>query len=212
MPDLTKHDWLEVNHYMRDDYRLLVAAMAARQIPTAPPELQTLARTAFGSIPVRGARNFSKGDLVQQRLALAKAMPTVPQIASLVIALWSLAAQSQINLLKQAGETGGLEFAPDWDWRKGMEGFYDFESIPLLSALADGLGEHTDEKNADHLKLAALWLGPAVTNPDALANVPQELQPDHADDDEHAHDHDAEHTHAPETESQPTEPHPDQSS
>lgn len=171
------HPWLDVNNYMREDYRLLVATMAARQIKNAPPELATLARKAFESIQVAGARSFSRADLVQQRKALAKAMPGGhPQISALVIALWAGAAESQINVLKQAGETAGLEFEADWDWQKGMEGFYDFEDIPLLSALSDKLGEHTSSQDSDHLKLAALWLGPQVTNPEALGEPEQEGQ------------------------------------
>lgn len=169
MPELTLHEWIQVNHNMRDDYRLLVATMAARQIQTVEPELQKLARATFGAIPVPGARSFFKGDLVQQRKALAKAMQTEPPVTALVIALWAHGAQAQINLLKQAGEQAGLEFDPAWDWRKGIDGFYPFEQIPVLAALADGLGAHTSEQDYDHLKLAALWLGPAVTNPEALA-------------------------------------------
>src|SRR2546423_9223288 len=80
MTELHLHNWVDVNTYMRDDYRLLVAAMAARQMASVEPELQALARTAFGSIIVPGARSFSKADLVQQRKALAKAMPGSPQI------------------------------------------------------------------------------------------------------------------------------------
>jgi hypothetical protein len=162
------HPWADVNNYMRDDYRLLVATMAARAVGTAPQELETLARTAFNSITVPGARSFFRADLVQQRKALARAMPNSPQLTALVIALWSLAAASQINLLRQAGETASLQFAPDRDWQKALDGFYDFDDIPLLTGLADGLGEHASAQDADHFKLAALWLGPAVTNRDAL--------------------------------------------
>jgi hypothetical protein len=165
-------NWDEVNQYMRDDYRLLVASMAVREIPSVEPELQKLARAAFASIPVQGARSFFKGHFVEQRKALARAMQNQPHLTALVIALWAHAAQAPIQLLKQAGETAGLEFDAAFDWRKGMEGFFVFEDIPLLSALADGLGEHTTEQNYDHLKLAALWLGPAVTNRDALAGPP----------------------------------------
>ncbi|MBI4670800.1 MAG: hypothetical protein HY741_03915 [Chloroflexi bacterium] len=168
MPDLILHEWIQVNQNMRDDYRLLVATMAARQLKTVEPELQTLAREAFSAIPVPGARSFFKGDLLQQRKALAKTMQTEPHVAALVIALWAHAAESQINLLKQAGEQAGLQFDDTWDWHKGMNGFYTFEDIPVLAALADGLGAHTSEQDYDHLKLAALWLGPAATNPDAL--------------------------------------------
>jgi len=169
MPNLTLHEWIQVNHNMRDDYRLLVATMAARQIQSVEPELQKMARAAFGAIPVPGARSFFKGDLIQQRKALAKTMQTEPNVAALVIALWAHAAQAQINLLKQAGEQAGLQFDPAWDWHQGVNGFYQFEEIPILAALADGLGAHTSAQDYDHLKLAALWLGPAVTNPDALA-------------------------------------------
>lgn len=172
MTEMHLHNWADVNAYMREDYRLLVAAMAARQMGSVDPELQTLARTAFSSVPVPGARSFSKADLVQQRKALAKAMPASPQITSVVIALWASAADSYMTLLKQAGAMAGLEFSQDWTWQKGMEGFYAFEDIPVLSALADGLGEKMQEKDYDHLKLAALWLGPAVTNPEALSTPP----------------------------------------
>lgn len=168
------HAWVDVNGYMRDDYRLLVATMAARQIKSAPPELAALARKAFEAISVPGARSFFRADLVGQRKALAKTMQGQPQISALVIALWAGAAESQINLLKQAGETAGLEFAADWDWGKGMEGFYDFNDIVLLSTLSDKLGEHMSEQDADHLKLAALWLGPAVTNVKALGEPKEE--------------------------------------
>lgn len=207
MSDLILHNWLEVNHYMRDDYRLLVSAMAARALKTADPELRTLAQTAFGSIPVKGARSFAKGDIVQQRLALAKAMQTSPQVASLVIALWSFAAESHLALLTEAAVKAGLQFAEGWDWHKGMEGFYDFESIALLSALADGLGAHMDEKDYDHLKLAALWLGPAVSNPEAFTNVPEELKQEHEHehDDEHEHEHNHAHEHEPTPAETPTD-------
>lgn len=171
------HPWVDVNGYMRDDYRLLVATMAARQIKSAPPELAMLARKAFETIPVPGARSFFRADLVGQRKALARTMPGQPQISALVIALWAGAAESQINLLKQAGETAGLEFAAEWDWQKGMEGFYDFNDIVLLSTLSDKLGEHMSEQDADHLKLAALWLGPAVANAEALGE-PKEQEKD----------------------------------
>jgi len=176
MPDLHRHHWTDVNNYMREDYRLLVAAMAARQIASADPGLQTLARNAFGSIPVPGARSFFKADLVGQRKALAKAMPGSDQITPIVIALWAQAAASYLNLLRQAGETAGLQFDPDWTWQKGIEGFYDFEDMPLLTALADGLGEKMQEKEYDHLKLAALWLGPSVTNPEALTGPQSESE------------------------------------
>lgn len=184
--DIVLLDWTNVNHYMRDDYRLLVAAMAARQLPNAPSELQSLARNAFGSIPVKGARSFFKGDLVQQRQALAKAMQTQPGIAPIVIALWAEAATAPINLLKLSGETAGITFADEWDWRSGMQGFYDFEDIRFLAALADGLGEHSTEQEADNLKLAALWLGHAITNLETLP-VPEETETDETD--EHAHEH-----------------------
>lgn len=186
MSEFHLHNWVDVNAYMREDYRLLVAAMAARQVPSAVPELQTLARNAFNSIPVPGARSFSKADLVQQRKALAKAMPGSSEITSLVIALWAIAADSYMTLLKQAGTMAGLEFNQEWTWQKGIEGFYAFEDIAVLSALADGLGEKMQEKDYDHLKLAALWLGPAVTNPEALSSP---------DVHEHEHDHDDEHEH-----------------
>jgi hypothetical protein len=163
------HGWDDVNAYMRDDYRLLVASMTVRQIPAVEAALQQLARAAFTSIPVQGARSFFKGHFVEQRKALARAMQNQPHITALVMALWAHAAQEQIQLLKHAGETAGLEFDAAFDWRQGMEGFFVFEDIPLLSALADGLGQHTTEQNYDHLKLAALWLGPAVINRDALA-------------------------------------------
>lgn len=181
------HEWIEVNHYMRDDYRLLVASMAARQITTAPAELQTLARSAFNAIPVPGARSFSKADLIGQRKALAKAMQTQPQVASVVITLWAQAAQSHINLVQQAGETAGIQFAPDRDWRAGMNGFYTFEDIPLLSALADGLGEHATGQDTDHLKLAALWLGPAITNLDTLPPPPSDPSTPQEDTTTHPH-------------------------
>lgn len=168
MSEFILHNWVDVNQFMRDDYRLLVAAMAARAIPNTPAELQTLARNAFGSIPVPGARSFFRADLIGQRKALAKAMSNQPQVSAIVIALWAEAADAQIQLLKQAGEMAGLEFDAEWDWRKGMEGFFDFEEIPMLYALAEKLGEHASSQDADHLKLAALWLGPAVTNRDAL--------------------------------------------
>ncbi len=192
MSDFILHNWVDVNQYMRDDYRLLVAAMAARTLKDAPPELLangsllTLARNAFSSIPVPGARSFFRADLIGQRKALAKAMRDNAQVAALVIALWANAAGAQIQLLKQAGEMvasghapgpssvesdhlrAGLEFDAEWNWQKGMEGFFDFEDIPVLYALAEKLGEHASAQDADHLKLAALWLGPAVTNRDAL--------------------------------------------
>lgn len=168
MAEMILLEWVSVNSYMRDDYRLLVAAMAARQVKEAPTELQMLARTAFGTIPVPGARSFFRADLIQQRKALAKTMQTQAQVASIVVALWALAADSYLNLLKQSGETAGLQFDRDYGWEKGMQGFYDFEQIPLLSALADGLGEKMQDKDYDHLKLAALWLGPAVSNTEAL--------------------------------------------
>lgn len=174
MSDFILHNWVDVNQYMRDDYRLLVAAMAARTLKDAPPELLangsllTLARNAFSSIPVPGARSFFRADLIGQRKALAKAMRDNAQVAALVIALWANAAGAQIQLVKQAGEMAGLEFSAEWNWQKGMEGFFDFEDIPVLYALAEKLGEHASAQDADHLKLAALWLGPAVTNRDAL--------------------------------------------
>lgn len=174
MTELILHQWIEVNHYMRDDYRLLVCAMAARQIVNSNPELQSLARTGFSAIPVPGARSFARADLIGQRKALAKTMQTIPQVASLVMALWANAAESYINTLKLAGETAGIEFAPDFDWHTGMNGFYAFEDIPLLAALADGLGAKTTEKDYDHLKLAALWLGPAITNLDTLPAPPSD--------------------------------------
>lgn len=169
MTEPMMHDWVDVNSYMRDDYRMLVAGMAARQLANADPELQTLARAAFNSVTVAGARSFSKADFIQQRKALGKAMPGSSQLTALVIALWSLAAAPQIHLLQTAGETAGLAFSPDWSWRAGMQGFYDFHDIHLLSELGDKLGEHASAADADHLKLAALWLGPAVTNREALA-------------------------------------------
>jgi len=169
------NDWVDVNSYMRDDYRLLVATMAARQLKNADTELQTLARTAFGSVSVPGARSFFRADLVQQRRALAKAMQTQPQVAALVIALWAQAAESHVTLLKQAGEQAGIQFSDQFNWQTGIKGFYAFEDIPLLSALADGLGEKMSEQDYDHLKLAALWLGPAITNLSELpAPVPSE--------------------------------------
>lgn len=175
MPEPILNDWVAVNSYMRDDYRLLVASMAARQLKAADPELQTLARAAFGSIPVPGARSFFRGDLVQQRRALAKAMQSEPPVASVVMALWAQAAESQINLLKQAGEKAGIQFSDQFNWQTGMNGFYTFEDIPLLSALADGLGEKMSPQDYDHLKLAALWLGPAITNlPDLPPPAPAE--------------------------------------
>lgn len=183
--DLVLLDWTNVNHYMRDDYRLLVSAIAARQLPNAAPELQTMARNAFTSIPVKGARSFFKGDLVQQRQALAKAMQKQDGIAPIVIALWAQGAAPQINLLKQSGETAGITFNPEWDWRNGIQGFYDFEDIKFLAALADGLGEHTSEQEADNLKLAALWLGPAITNLETLP-VPEETDDES---EEHEHEH-----------------------
>lgn len=167
----TRLDWLAVNSYMRDDYRLLVAGMAVRKIENAPSELQTLARNAFGAIHVPGARSFFRAHVIEQRKAVAKAMQTEPHIAVLVIALWSLAADAQIQLMKQAGEMTGLEFDAEWDWQKGMEGFFDFEEIPVLYTLAEKLGEHASSQDADHLKLAALWLAPGVINRDALAAV-----------------------------------------
>ncbi len=180
MPEPILHDWIDVNSYMRDDYRLLVAVMAARQIKVVDPELQTLARNAFGSIAVPGARSFFRADLVQQRKALAKAMQTQVQVAPIVIALWAHAAAAQLNLLKQAGETAGLIFSDEWNWHTARQGFYDFEDIRILAALADGLGEHLSEQEYDHLKLAALWLGPAITNlqapPDSLAAEPTDEQ------------------------------------
>lgn len=172
MPEPILNDWVNVNSYMRDDYRLLVATMAARQLKNVDPELQTLARAAFGSISVPGARSFFRADLVQQRRALAKAMQTQPQIAALVIALWAQAAEQQIALLKQAGETAGLQFSEELNWHTGMNGFYAFEDIPVLSSLADGLGEKMSEQEYDHLKLAALWLGPAITNLSEFAETP----------------------------------------
>ncbi len=174
MSEFILQEWIGVNHYMRDDYRLLVAAMAARQIQNAPAELQTLVRKAFDAIPVPGARSFFRADLIGQRKALAKAMQNQPQVAALVIALWAQAAEAQINLLKQAGEMAGLEFDAAWNWQKGAEGFFVFEEIPVLSALGDKLGEHASSQDADHLKLASLWLGPAVTNRDALATAETE--------------------------------------
>ena len=168
MAEMTLQPWVLVNSYMREDYRLLVAGMAARAMKTAEPELQQLARQAFDPIPVKGARSFWRADIVQQRAGLAKAMPSQPQLTALVIVLWAEAAKEQIGILQHAGELAGLEFDKEWNWQKGIEGFYDFEEIPLLSALADQLGEHANEQNQDHLKLAALWLGRAVTNPEAL--------------------------------------------
>lgn len=169
MAEFDLHNWIEVSYYMRDDYRLLVAGMALKQMSSAEPELQTLARTAFNMLPVQGARSFVKAHPIEQRKAIAKSMQNLPQVADIVMALWSFAAADQIALLKQAGQMAELEFDAAFDWRKGMEGFFVFEDIPLLSGLADGLGEKTSEQNYDHLKLAALWLGPAVTNRDALA-------------------------------------------
>lgn len=183
MDPFTLHIWIEVNSYMRDDYRLLVAGMAVRALSAADAELQKLARAAFTNLPVQGARSFFKAHPIEQRKALAKTMQDHPQIAALVIALWSHSAQEQINLLKQSAAMAGLEFDAAFDWRKGMEGFFTFEEIPLLSALADGLGEHTTEQNYDHLKLAALWLGPAVTNRDALAGPQADESTDDTDDD-----------------------------
>jgi hypothetical protein len=176
MAEFELHNWLEVSYYMRDDYRLLVAGMALKQMSIVEPELQTLARTTFHALPVQGARSFVKAHPVEQRKAIAKGMQNSPQVAALAIALWAHAAQEQIHLLKQSAEMAGLEFDTAFDWRKGMEGFFMFEDIPLLSGLADGLGEHTTEQNYDHLKLAALWLGPAVTNPDALAGPQQSAE------------------------------------
>lgn len=176
MAEFELHDWQEVNYYMRDDYRLLVAGMALRQLPDAGPELQTLARATFNALPAQGARSFAKAHPIEQRKAIAKAMPNLPQVTAIVIALWSFAAQEQINLLKQSAAMAGLEFDAAFDWRKGMEGYFVFEDIPLLSGLADGLGERTTEQNYDHLKLAALWLGPAVTNRDALAGPKESVE------------------------------------
>lgn len=193
--ELTLLDWTNVNHYMRDDYRLLVATMAARQLPNADPELQTLARNAFGSIPVKGARSFFKGDLVQQRQGLAKAMQTQDGITPIVIALWAQAAAPIIAVLKQAGEMAGITFTDPWEYKSGINGFYDFEDIKLLTALADSLAEHAGDREADHLKLAALWLGPAITNLDTLP-VPETDETEQADD-AHAHDDDHEHDHKP---------------
>ncbi len=173
MAELEIHNWLEVSYYMRDDYRLLVAGMALRQMSMVESELQTLARAAFNGLPVQGARSFVKAHPIEQRKAIAKGMQSLPQVAAITIALWSFAAQEQIHLLKHSAEIAGLEFDAAFDWRKGIEGFFMFEDIPLLSSLADDLGENTTEQNYDHLKLAALWLGPAVTNRDALA-VPSE--------------------------------------
>lgn len=169
MSEFTLLNWLAVNSYMRDDYRLLVATMAARKISDAPAELQALARKAFDGIPVPGARSFFRADLIGQRKALAKAMRDNAQVSALVIALWSHAADAQIQLMKQAGAMAGLEFDAEWNWQKGMEGFFDFEDIPVIYTLAEKLGEHASTQDADHLKLAALWLAPAVTNRDALA-------------------------------------------
>ncbi len=171
MAEFQLQPWMVVNSYMRDDYRLLVAGMAVRKIENAPEELQTLARNAFGAIPVPGARSFFRAHVIEQRKALAKAMQNQPQVAALVIALWAHAADAQINLLKQAGEMAGLQFSEEWNWQKGMEGFFDFEEIPVFYTLAEKLGEHASTQDADHLKLAALWLAPAVTNRDALATV-----------------------------------------
>ncbi len=169
MTEFVLHDWQQVNYYMRDDYRLLVAGMALKQLTDVDAELQTLARTTFYALPAQGARSFNKAHPIEQRKALAKGMQNLPQVAALVMALWSFAAQEPINLLKQAAQLAGLEFNDAFDWRQGMEGFFPFEDIPLLSGLADGLGEKTTPQNYDHLKLAALWLGPAVVNRDALA-------------------------------------------
>ena len=169
MSDFTLLNWLAVNSYMRDDYRLLVAMMAVRKISDAPEQLQTLARNAFSAIHVPGARSFFRAHVIEQRKALAKAMQSEPQVAALVIALWSHAADAQIQLMKQAGAMAGLEFSEEWNWQKGMEGFFDFEDIPVIYSLAEKLGEHASTQDADHLKLAALWLAPAVTNRDALA-------------------------------------------
>ncbi len=168
MHELELHNWIEASYYMRDDYRLLVAGMALRAMSSVEPELQTLARQTFNALPVQGARSFAKAHPIEQRKAIGKSMQTLPQVAALAIALWSHDAQEQIALLKQAGEMAGLEFDAAFDWRKGMEGFFVFEDIPLLSGLADGLGEKTTEQNQDHLKLASLWLGPAVTNREML--------------------------------------------
>lgn len=170
MPEFTLLDWLAVNNYMRDDYRLLVAMMAARKISDAPQELQTLARNVFSAIPVPGARSFFRAHIIEQRKALAKAMRDNAQVAALVIALWANAADAHIQLVKQGGEMAGLEFDAEWNWQKAMEGFIDFEEIPVLYALAEKLGEHASSQDADHLKLAALWLGPAVTNREALVS------------------------------------------
>lgn len=169
MADFDLHNWLEVSYYMREDYRLLVAGMALKQIASAEPELQQLARATFHALPAQGARSFVKAHPIEQRKALAKGMQNFPQAAAIVIALWSFAAQEQIALLKQAAEMAGLVFDAAFDWQQGMKGFFAFEDIPLLAGLADGLGAKTTEQNYDHLKLAALWLGPAVTNRDALA-------------------------------------------
>ncbi|MCG3141503.1 MAG: hypothetical protein HDKAJFGB_02789 [Anaerolineae bacterium] len=169
MAEFVLHDWQEVNYYMRDDYRLLVAGMALKQLASADAELQTMARTTFNALPAQGARSFSKAHPIEQRKAIAKGMQNLPQIAALVMALWAAAAQEPIHLLKQAAQMAGLEFNDAFDWRQGMEGFFTFEDIPLLSGLADGLGEKTTPQAYDHLKLAALWLGPAVVNRDALA-------------------------------------------
>lgn len=169
MAEFDLQNWIQVSYYMRDDYRLLVVGMALKQMSSAEPELQTLARAAFNALPVQGARSFARAHPIEQRKAIAKSMQNVPQVADIVMALWSLAAAEPIELLKQAGQMAGLEFDPAFDWRKGMEGFIVFEDIPLLSGLADGLGEKTTDQNHDHLKLAALWLGPAVTNREALA-------------------------------------------
>ena len=160
-------EWIGVNHYMRDDYRLLVAAMAARKSSRWMRNCRGLAREAFGGIAVPGARSFFRADLVGQRKALGKAMQSDARVAAIVIALWAHAAEGQINLVKQAGRWRGLEFEEGWDWKQGMEGFFDFEEIPVLY-VCGGVGEHASAQDADHLKLGALWLGPGSCNREKL--------------------------------------------
>ncbi|MCK4314516.1 MAG: hypothetical protein KAX24_01980 [Anaerolineae bacterium] len=83
-------------------------------------------------------------------------------VVTAVICLWARAEKKLINELQTAAEAKGLRFCPDWSWQEAKEGFYAFEDIAPLAECTEALAQDRPSPEADHIRLAALWLSRAL--------------------------------------------------
>lgn len=162
MTEKTVLPWIAVNNYMDDEYRSTVVELALGHLTEASSDLAAFAKQQILHITVAGFRSIDRAPVARAGRPVLEYMQSDNDVATAIICLWAEAKHGLVNDLRAEAELQGVQIHSSWSWQEAKEGFYIFEEIKPLPDIAQSLVFDEHSSDADHLQLAALWLGRAL--------------------------------------------------